>query len=146
MREVSAEGFGRKARAWNAKADLLQWRAAWAEKANEHLAQAGHAIRIDHRTLEAQNLELEPSRKIGVGQERQAESHLPRHIAERIAEAEAIAKANGELILADPTLALRAITHPPARDLHRTRYRPVPAHPDPRRRAIPGGVLEGAKL
>jgi Ti-type conjugative transfer relaxase TraA len=111
MREVSTEGFGRKVRAWNAKAELLQWRATWAEKANEHLAEAGHAIRIDHRTFEAQNLELEPSRKIGIGQERQADGQLPRHIAERIAEAERIAKANGDLILADPTLVLRAITH-----------------------------------
>jgi len=59
---------------------LLQWRETWAETANEHLAQAGHAVRIDHRTLEAQNIELEPGRKIGIGQERQAEGKLPRHI------------------------------------------------------------------
>jgi Ti-type conjugative transfer relaxase TraA len=111
MREVTAEGFGPKVRTWNAKADLLTWRESWAEKANEHLAQAGHSIRIDHRTLEAQNIELEPGRKIGLGRERQAEKKLPRHIAERIAEAEQIAKTNGELIIADPTIALRSMTH-----------------------------------
>jgi Ti-type conjugative transfer relaxase TraA len=111
MREVNEEGFGKKVRSWNAKADLLKWRETWAETANEHLAQAGHAVRIDHRTLEAQNIELEPGRKIGIGQERQAEGKLPRHIAERIADSERIAHENGELILEDPTIALRSMTH-----------------------------------
>ena len=111
MREVNEAGFGPKVRSWNAKDQLLHWRAAWAETANQHLARAGHAVRIDHRTLAAQNIELEPGRKIGVGQERQTEGALPRHIAERIAESERIAQANGDLILADPTIALRALTH-----------------------------------
>lgn len=111
MREVNEKGFGAKVRSWNAKADLLKWRAAWAETANEHLAQAGHNVRIDHRTLEAQNIELEPSRKIGIGRERQEEKKLPRHIAERIKDAERIAHENGELILQDPTIALRTMTH-----------------------------------
>ncbi len=111
MREVSEKGFGQKVRSWNAKADLLKWREAWAETANEHLAQAGHAVRIDHRTLEAQNIELEPGRKIGIGQGRRAEGQLPGHIAQRIAESERIAQANGELILEDPTVALRTLTH-----------------------------------
>jgi Ti-type conjugative transfer relaxase TraA len=111
MRQVSEKGFGWKVRSWNAKADLIHWRAAWAERANEHLARAGHAIRIDHRTLEAQGIELEPGQKIGVGRERQADEALPRHVAERIAEQERIARENGEAILADPTVALAAITH-----------------------------------
>src|SRR5277367_4261197 len=111
MREVNEKGFGKKVRSWNAKADLLKWRETWAETANEHLAQAGHAVRIDHRTLEAQNIELEPGRKIGVGQERQSEKQLPRHIALRIADSERIARENGELILSDPTVALRTLTH-----------------------------------
>jgi Ti-type conjugative transfer relaxase TraA len=111
MREATAEGFGPKVRSWNAKADLLKWRETWAETANEHLAQASHAVRIDHRTLEAQNIELEPGRKIGIGRERQEEKQLPRHIAERIADSERIAHENGELILADPTVALRTMTH-----------------------------------
>ena len=111
MREVNEQGFGPKVRSWNAKADLLKWRETWAETANEHLARAGQAMRIDHRTLEAQNIELEPGRKIGIGQERQAEGNLPRHIAERIKDSERIARENGELILADPTIALRSMTH-----------------------------------
>jgi Ti-type conjugative transfer relaxase TraA len=111
MREVTAEGFGRKVRSWNAKADLLKWREAWAETTNEHLARAGHAIRIDHRTLEAQGSGLEPGRKIGVGRDRQTDAALPRHIAERVAAQEKVAQENGVAILADPTLALRALTH-----------------------------------
>jgi Ti-type conjugative transfer relaxase TraA len=111
MREVTAEGFGSKVRSWNAKADLLKWREAWAETANEHLARAGHAIRIDHRTLEAQGLELEPGKKIGVGRERQNDEALPRYVAERVAAQEEVARENGAAILEDPTLALRALTH-----------------------------------
>jgi Ti-type conjugative transfer relaxase TraA len=111
MREVTPEGFGNKVRAWNAKAELLNWREAWAETANEHLAKAGHAIRIDHRTLAAQGLELEPGRKIGVGRDRQNDEALPRHVAERVAAQEQVARENGAAILQDPTLALRALTH-----------------------------------
>jgi len=111
MREVTAEGFGKKVRSWNTKAELLKWREAWAESANEHLARAGHAIRIDHRTLEAQGSGLEPGRKIGVGRDRQADAALPRHITERVAAQEKIAQVNGEAILQDPGLALRSLTH-----------------------------------
>ena len=110
LRRATAQGFGYKERGWNAKANLVHWRGAWAEHANVHLARAGLDIRIDHRTLEAQQIELVPGRKIGVGRERQGETTLPRHVSERVAESERIAHANGELILADPAVALQAIT------------------------------------
>jgi len=111
MREATSNGFGQKVRSWNAKAKLLDWRAAWADSANEHLARAGHAVRIDHRTLEAQGSELQPGTKIGVGRERQTEPDLPSHIAARVAAQERTARENGAAILEDPTVALRAITH-----------------------------------
>jgi Ti-type conjugative transfer relaxase TraA len=111
MRKLSDNGFGPKVRAWNAKKELLTWRDAWASHANEHLARAGHAVRIDHRTLEAQGIELEPGKKIGVGRDRHADQTLPRHVTERIAAQEEVARENGEAILADPTVALVAITH-----------------------------------
>ncbi len=41
LRRVTSAGFGPKERRWNGKTTLLQWRAAWAERANEHLARAG---------------------------------------------------------------------------------------------------------
>jgi Ti-type conjugative transfer relaxase TraA len=110
LREATASGFGPKMRHWNRKSNLLEWRSAWAELANRHLARAGHVVRIDHRTLEAQQSELTPIRKMGVGQGRQGEETLPTHLKERVAERQRIAKQNGEMILEDPTVALRALS------------------------------------
>jgi len=74
------------------------------------LARAGHTARIDHRTLEAQQSELTPGRKIGVGRGRQNEQALPDHLKERVAERQRISRENGEMIMEDPTVALRALT------------------------------------
>jgi Ti-type conjugative transfer relaxase TraA len=111
LRGVTQAGFGPKERRWNGKSALLEWRSAWATQANEHLARAGYAVRIDHRTLEAQQIELTPGRRIGVRRVRQSDTALPSHVAERIAEQQLIAKENGQTILEDPTVGLRAITH-----------------------------------
>jgi hypothetical protein len=108
LRPVTALGFGPKARYWNRKSNLLEWRIAWAERANRHLARAGHDVRIDHRTLEAQQIELTPSRRIGLGRAPPMPQMLPRHWQERIAERQRIAEQNGEIILEDPTVAVRA--------------------------------------
>lgn len=110
LREVTRSGFGPKARQWNGKANLLEWRAAWAERANEHLARAGHAVRIDHRTLEAQQIELTPARRVGLNKSR-GEASLPDHLAARIAEQRKIARENGEAILDDPSIVLQALAH-----------------------------------
>lgn len=111
LRGVTAEGFGPKQRNWNGKAVLHRWRAAWAECANDHLARAGHSVRIDHRTLEAQQIELMPGRRIGVARARRNDASLPEHLVERLAEQQRIARENGDTMLADPTVALRALTH-----------------------------------
>lgn len=110
-RDIGPDGFGAKRRDWNAKEQLLEWRAQWAETANAYLARAGPDLRIDHRTLQAQGIDLEPGRKIGVGKERQHDRHLPHRIAERVAEQQRIAHENGERILADPGIALKALTY-----------------------------------
>jgi Ti-type conjugative transfer relaxase TraA len=110
LREPTPSGFGPKMRQWNRKSTLLEWRSAWAECANQHLARAGHVVRIDHRTLEAQQSELTPGRNIGVERARQDEQTLPSHLKERVAERQRIAQENGEMILEDPTVALRALT------------------------------------
>src|SRR3546814_6545931 len=65
MREVGLEGFGQKVREWNSTALLQEWRVAWADHVNERLAELDIDARIDHRTLEAQGIELEPQHKIG---------------------------------------------------------------------------------
>ena len=109
LREPTTSGFGPKARQWNRKSNLLEWRAAWAERANQHLARAGHAVRIDHRTLDAQQIEFTPERRIGVGPRAANDRALPRHLRERIEAQQQIAKNNGQATLEDPTLALRAL-------------------------------------
>lgn len=109
-RRLDGDGFGLKERSWNTRAKLLDWRIGWEEVTNTHLAQAGLAIRIDHRTLKAQGLDLAPGRKIGVGQERRLAPNLPDRVAERIAEQQRIALENGEHILSEPAVALSALT------------------------------------
>jgi Ti-type conjugative transfer relaxase TraA len=110
LREAVASGFGPKARHWNRKSNLLDWRSAWAECVNQHLARAGHVMRIDHRTLEAQQSELKPGRNVGVGAARRSGRALPDYLESRVAEQQRIAKENGDLILKDPTVALRALS------------------------------------
>ena len=111
MRNITPKGFGLKERAWNTRSSLQAWRVGWAEVANEHLAKAGLSVRIDHRTLKAQGLDLIPGRKIGVGLERQQSPQLPYRIAERVAEQRAIAAENGFQIITDPNVAIKALTH-----------------------------------
>ena len=57
MRELTGDGFGNKARDWNAPERLIGWREAWAREANRALERAGRSERIDHRTLEVQREE-----------------------------------------------------------------------------------------
>ena len=65
MRSVNEDGFGKKNRAWNKRAQLQQQRAAWAQHTNAHLERAGHDARIDHRSLKEQGSEREPQPKLG---------------------------------------------------------------------------------
>lgn len=43
---------------WNTKETLVEWRKAWAENVNAYLPKDKH---IDHRTLEAQGIDREPT-------------------------------------------------------------------------------------
>jgi len=63
-RDVDKNGFGKKNRDWNSKQYLQQWRENWADKCNDRLKD--YAERIDHRTLEAQGIDREPTIHIGV--------------------------------------------------------------------------------
>ena len=108
MREVGKDGFGAKVREWN-KAELVeQWRERWAEQVNQRLAELDIDARIDHRSLKAQGIALEPQDKIGPAASRMGVRGLE---AERIEEHRAVARRNGERIIANPTVALDAITH-----------------------------------
>lgn len=54
LREWRDGAFGLKRREWNDRALCEHWRHAWADHANAALAGAGHAARIDARTLTEQ--------------------------------------------------------------------------------------------
>ncbi|QDX26122.1 Ti-type conjugative transfer relaxase TraA [Sphingomonas suaedae] len=124
MREVGEQGFGKKNRDWN-RTDLLEkWRERWSEHVNARLAELDIDARIDHRSLEAQGIDLEPQHKIGPAASRMAAQGLE---SERAAEHLEIARANGDKIIANPGIALDAITHSQAtfttRDLARFIHR-----------------------
>jgi Ti-type conjugative transfer relaxase TraA len=107
MREVGPEGFGQKVRDWNRTELLQEWREAWSAHVNERLADIGIDARIDHRTLQAQGIELEPQHKIGpAGMRRE----LRGEEAERADDHLRIARENGSKIIGDPRIALDAIT------------------------------------
>ncbi len=107
MREVGPEGFGQKVREWNSTQLLQGWREAWADHVNERLAELDIDARIDHRTLQAQGIELEPQHKIGPAAMRREGEGLE---GERIEDHTRIARENGEKIIANPAIALDAIT------------------------------------
>ncbi|MGY2737313.1 Ti-type conjugative transfer relaxase TraA [Sphingomonas sp. UYP23] len=107
MRDVGPEGFGKKNRDWNSTELLKDWREAWSAHVNERMAELGLEGRIDHRSYEAQGIELEPQHKIGPAASRRPSQGLE---AERIEDHVRIARENGEKIIANPDIALDAIT------------------------------------
>ncbi len=107
MRSVDENGFGAKVRDWNRTEFLEQWREGWGVHVNERLAELGIDARIDHRSLEAQGIDLEPQDKIGPAASRMAAQGLE---ADRLEEHREIAGENGARIIANPNIALDAIT------------------------------------
>ncbi len=119
--DLSSEtGFGKKAREWNQKALLKDWREEWSNVANKHLALNGHDMRIDHRTLEAQGIQLEPQSKIGP---KAVSSSMARY-----AEHQEIARRNGEAIYEDPSIALHALIRQQSTFTHRDLARLLNRH------------------
>ena len=80
--------------------------------------------RIDHRSLEAQGIDLEPQTKIGAPSLRMGPE------ADRLIEHHAIARENGERIIANPDIALDAITKGQATFTRRDLARFVHRHSD----------------
>ncbi|UVK38673.1 Ti-type conjugative transfer relaxase TraA [Mesorhizobium sp. AR10] len=113
MRSVDENGFGAKVRDWNATQLVERWRERWAELANERLAELDIDARIDHRSLEAQGIALEPQTQIGAPAQRIDGSGLDAGDveADRAELHREIARNNGARIIADPSVALDAITH-----------------------------------
>lgn len=113
MREVNKDGFGAKVRDWNKSELVCQWRESWADHVNERLAELDIEARVDHRSLEAQGIGLEPQSKIGAAAQRMGPD------ADRLIEHHAIARENGERIIANPDIALDAITKQQSTFTHR---------------------------
>ncbi len=130
MRQVGVNGdehgFGPKVRSWNRTERIEHWRQRWAELANERLAELDIDVRIDHRSLETQGIALEPQSQIGAPAKRIEDRGIEGQGAEESIEAAAsvadivadraelhreTARANGARIIADPVVALDAITH-----------------------------------
>lgn len=66
LRKIDGDGWSKhKAREWNQKEVLQQWRETWAEEANRALEAAGSRERIDHRSLKDQGLDRVPTRHMG---------------------------------------------------------------------------------
>jgi len=87
-------GGARKSRALQPKSWLLETRAAWAAQTNHALERAGHEIRIDDRSLEAQGIERLPTLHRGP----RVQAMEAREIeTDRGKEARAVARANVEL-------------------------------------------------
>jgi MobA/MobL family len=66
MRKITAEGFGNKERAWNAKANIYQWREQWQHHTNRMLREAGLDCQIDGRSHAKKGLDKEPLLHLGV--------------------------------------------------------------------------------
>jgi len=69
-REVTREGFCKKNRDWDKVECLVEWREDWARVCNDKFHEKGLAERIDHRTLEAQGIDREPTIHEGRNPER----------------------------------------------------------------------------
>ncbi|MCP8891508.1 Ti-type conjugative transfer relaxase TraA [Sphingomonas faeni] len=106
-RSVGEEGFGPKVRDWN-RTDLLErWRESLSEHVNRRLAELDIDARVDHRSFERQGIDLEPQHKIGPAASRRPGQGLE---SERLDEHVEIARSNGNRIIAQPGIALDAIT------------------------------------
>ena len=88
------QGGARKTTALHPKAWLAETREAWAEQTNQALAEAGHEIRIDHRSYAAQGIERVPGVHLGPTVLAMEARGLD---TERGAEARAVAQHNAEL-------------------------------------------------
>ena len=102
MREVNENGFGLKNRSWNAKENVMLWRESWAEYLNKYLALNGVDQKVDHRSLADREIDLTPQVKLGTVNSK--------NYAKKLEEYQRIARENGERLLSDPSIVLKAIT------------------------------------
>ena len=103
MRDINEKGFGLKNTSWNSKELLISWRESWAEFTNKHLSLNGFEVKVDHRSLEAQGINLTPHNV-----------ELPNDAKKRLTDQKerqlAIMRENGERLAKNPEIALDMIT------------------------------------
>lgn len=102
QREITENGFGGKEREWNKRENLLAWREKWGEYENRHLALNGFDVRVDHRTLAEQGIDLTPLNKIGT---LSVSSRL-----DAFKNYQTATRENGEKLFAQPEILLANIT------------------------------------
>ena len=141
------QGGARKTTALHPKAWLEATREAWAAQTNQALERAGHEIRIDHRSLEAQGLERLPSLHLGptvaameargIETERGAEARRREQVNAELVE---LATAKEELAYERTASAEleRGNSHPA-----RGRGGPAPGHSGPRAPSLEPGPATG---
>lgn len=54
LKQITADGFGKKERNWNDKKNVILWRESWSTLTNRYLEAAGTEERIDHRSIDTQ--------------------------------------------------------------------------------------------
>lgn len=103
MREIKEDGFGLKVRGWNEKCELEIWREEWGNYVNKYLALNGHDIRVDHRSLKEQGIDLIPQKKIGPTGFFHRMAAYQDHLEN--------ARLNGERLLENPEIVLDVLTN-----------------------------------
>ncbi len=153
-RRLESGGFTAKTRELDDQksGEVDRWRARFAELQNERLQEVGAAERVDHRTLEAQGIEREPTRHLGpaaAGIERRTglpsrkREEYQREATERLARAKEAGELERQAQAVDRSIldlsgdiekakATRALNSLPTGD-------PPPIHPGS---AVPGGPSE----
>lgn len=104
---------------------MREIRQSWEQVANEHLARAGHDVRIDHRSHQERGLEIEPTEHMGVFATQMERRGV--EVSRTRLDGDA-SRRNAELIAEKPEQVLSVITgeksvfdrHDVARALHRS--------------------------
>lgn len=105
-RELGEQGFGQKVREWNKSQLIHDWRSEWEVCANRALELANTHTRIDARSYACQGINLE-SQSVTIASNKAKDQGRNSEEMNTLVE---IQRANGERILHDPTIALKALT------------------------------------
>jgi ATP-dependent exoDNAse (exonuclease V) alpha subunit len=106
-RKLTQEGFGAKTRELDDRSsgEVVRWRERFAQLQNQRFRDNGIDASVDHRTLEAQGIEREPTRHLGVaatgyerrtGQASRKRLDFEREVAERLARAKELGEMERE--------------------------------------------------